>query len=672
KRYVYLSTYQALRNQDNKIKESSRRSVPMEISTFTALVSCAGLGGYDLSDQAEKGPNYTLVAFLSSNSNSEVSNDSICSKSCLKTIESLKTQNDQLLKDLKKSELMVLSYKTGEIAIRELKKKLEIVQKKDGIQLNVDKFEHASKSLNKLIECQIVDNCKKSLGYENYNAVPPPYIGNFMPPTPDLSFTGLDEFVNKSVVENCKAMSSEEEPKVVKKNDDALIIEQWVSVDEGKNLNTAKPKAVVNAVKGNNLNVVKASACWVWKPKHKVLDHVSKDNNVNLQMDLQDQGLIDSGCSRHMTGNMSYLTNYENIDGGYVAFRGNLKGGKITGKVNYGVSNPTEYGVSNSLSNTAYSSQQINTAYPLPLDTAYQSSGTETKIIDFCANFFLPSFGTNPTDCLSLVLAASRWLRKEPTSSIKTWEDLKTNFLNKYCPHGRTAKKMEEINNFQQEPDETLYQAWKCFKELLLKCPQHYLTKMQEIKPIRHLDNHYCEEEGNYGPKFMEAYGASHINNAIPQKEKDPGSFTLPCFINDFCFDNALVDLGASVSVMPLSAYLNLGLGEFAHTMFDSGIGQNRTVNYLKGIAKRTSRNGKFTFPLDIIIMICPRIQSTAKILGRPFLSIARAKIDVYKRKITLRVGEEIIIFKSVKPVSSNIKGLYVTLRERMERDLDI
>ncbi|GKA12172.1 putative ribonuclease H-like domain-containing protein [Tanacetum coccineum] len=49
-------------------------------------------------------------------------------------------------------------------------------------------------------------------------------------------------------------------------------------------------------------------------------------------MDLQDQGVIDSGCSRHMTGNMSYLTNYEEIDGGYVAFGGNPKGRKITGK----------------------------------------------------------------------------------------------------------------------------------------------------------------------------------------------------------------------------------------------------------------------------------------------------------------------------------------------------
>ncbi|GJU05734.1 putative ribonuclease H-like domain-containing protein [Tanacetum coccineum] len=52
----------------------------------------------------------------------------------------------------------------------------------------------------------------------------------------------------------------------------------------------------------------------------------------NPQMDLQDQGVIDCRCSRHMIGNMSYLTNYEEIDRGYVAFGGNPKRGKITGK----------------------------------------------------------------------------------------------------------------------------------------------------------------------------------------------------------------------------------------------------------------------------------------------------------------------------------------------------
>ncbi|GJX69951.1 retrovirus-related pol polyprotein from transposon TNT 1-94 [Tanacetum coccineum] len=99
-------------------------------------------------------------------------------------------------------------------------------------------------------------------------------------------------------------------------------------------VNVARPKVVVNVVKGNNVDVVKASACWVWKPKTKVLDHVSKHNSASITLKKfdYDQGVIDSGCSRHMTGNMSYLTNYKEIDGGYVAFGGNPKGGKITKK----------------------------------------------------------------------------------------------------------------------------------------------------------------------------------------------------------------------------------------------------------------------------------------------------------------------------------------------------
>ncbi|GJV71326.1 putative ribonuclease H-like domain-containing protein [Tanacetum coccineum] len=149
--------------------------------------------------------------------------DSICSKSCLKTIESLKSQNDQLLIDLKKSELMV-----------------------------------------------------------------------------------LDEFVNEHVVENNKAMSSKEEPKVVRKNGDAPIIEEWVSDDEEEDV--SQPKIESKTVKPS---IVKKE---------------------EIQNRLQDQGVIDSGCSRHMTGNMSYLTDYEEIDGGYVTFGGNPKGGKITGK----------------------------------------------------------------------------------------------------------------------------------------------------------------------------------------------------------------------------------------------------------------------------------------------------------------------------------------------------
>ncbi|GJV41528.1 hypothetical protein Tco_1419968, partial [Tanacetum coccineum] len=180
-----------------------------------------------------------------------------------------------------------------------------------------------------------------------------------------------------------------------------------------------------------------------------------------------------------------------------------------------------------------------------------------------------------------------------------------------------------------------------------------YKSRQMTIPFPSHLDYRYCKEEkGNYGPKFMKAYGALHINNVIHRKEKDPGSFTLSCFINNTCFDNALVDFGASVGVMPLSTYLNLGLGELAHTRLTVELA-DRTMKYPKGIAENVLVGiGKFTFPLDFIILDMPEDIKVPLILGRPFLSTAHAKIDVYKRKITLRIREENIIFKSVKPAS--------------------
>ncbi|GKD32673.1 putative ribonuclease H-like domain-containing protein [Tanacetum coccineum] len=201
-----------------------------------------------------------------------------------------------------------------------------------------------------------------------------------MPPKPGLSFSDLEVFTSepiviKPVVEKSEAKASEAKPKAVRKNNGAPIIKDWVSDSKeeyvsqtktekktvkpsfakiefvkskgktarkiakqrvntvkDKNVNAARPKAVVNAVKGNNVNVVKASACWVWKPKTKVLDHVSKHNNASITLKKFDY--VDAqGRSKHMTGNMSYLTDYEEIDGGYVAFGGNPKGGKIIGKV---------------------------------------------------------------------------------------------------------------------------------------------------------------------------------------------------------------------------------------------------------------------------------------------------------------------------------------------------
>ncbi|GKF38443.1 mitochondrial proton/calcium exchanger protein-like protein isoform X1 [Tanacetum coccineum] len=78
-------------------------------------------------------------------------------------------------------------------------------------------------------------------------------------------------------------------------------------------------------------------------------------------------------------------------------------------------------------------------------------------------------------------------------------------------------------------------------------------------------------------------YAVSTGQNRALIKDKDLGSFTLPCFINNACFNNALVNLGASISVMPLSTYLNLGLGELAHTKLTVELA-DRTMKYPKGM----------------------------------------------------------------------------------------
>nr|GEU29153.1 hypothetical protein [Tanacetum cinerariifolium] len=198
-----------------------------------------------------------------------------------------------------------------------------------------------------------------SLGY---HAVPPPYTGNFMPFNTDLIFTDVDEYVvilmksgiksvnvarpnfskaaltinttrpvntayPKGTMNATKSRScfSNSAHSIIKRpiNDRTtsknIIINQKVNTVIATNVNTARPKvntarpkAVLNAVKGNQVNVVKASG--------------------NPQLELQENGVIDSGCSKHMTGTMSYLSVYEEIDGGYVAFGGDPKRGKITSK----------------------------------------------------------------------------------------------------------------------------------------------------------------------------------------------------------------------------------------------------------------------------------------------------------------------------------------------------
>ncbi|GJQ94697.1 ribonuclease H-like domain-containing protein [Tanacetum coccineum] len=202
KRGHFARECKAPRNLENRNRENTR-SVPVETNTSNALISYDGLGLESV-----------VARLLVYKKNKYVYEEDIKLLKC-----------EICLKD---------------VAIIELKRMLELAQKqKDEIQLIIEKLEDSSKSLSKLIDRHIVDRCKTGLGY---NAVPPPYTGNFMPLKLDLSFFGLEEFVNepivseptvkKPVVETSEAKASTDKPKFVRKNNGAPIIEDWLSNSE--------------------------------------------------------------------------------------------------------------------------------------------------------------------------------------------------------------------------------------------------------------------------------------------------------------------------------------------------------------------------------------------------------------------------------------------------------
>ncbi|GJS58514.1 putative ribonuclease H-like domain-containing protein [Tanacetum coccineum] len=317
------------RNQDNTRKQGNNKD-----TSSKAILAINGVG-FDWSDMEEEHVQTNMVLMVFSDSG--VYNDKTCSKTCLQNYETLKKQCDDLLFKLNQTEFTTATYKRGLATIEEqlityrknevlfseevavlkrevackdyeinvLKSEFEKVkQEKEGIEFKIEKFNKASKDLDKL------------------------------PKKLDLSYSGLDEFKEPEL----KAYGSE--VKQVSK-DKSSFVESSLNVDKEtifpvnkkvefvkpKNLEkpikksvrpkavkTARPNSVVvNVVRVNQENAVKASACW-GKPQQ------------------DDTGFVDGGCSRHMTGNIAYLLDFKEFDGGYVTFGGGAHGGRISGK----------------------------------------------------------------------------------------------------------------------------------------------------------------------------------------------------------------------------------------------------------------------------------------------------------------------------------------------------
>ncbi|GJT53942.1 ribonuclease H-like domain-containing protein [Tanacetum coccineum] len=322
------------RNQDsrNRNQDSSRRTINVEETSSKAMVAIDG-AGFDWSYMAddEVPTNMALMAF----SDSEVHNDKTCSKTCLKSFETLKTQLDDLRIEFNKSEFNLATYKRGLASVEEqlvfykknevifceqlavlkrdisykdselsmLKSELEkLKQEKESNQLKIENFDNASKSLDKLIGSQITDKSRKGMGFVSYNAVPPPHTGTLV-----KELVSDDKLEKKTIfptVAKIEFVRPKQQEKPVRKP------VKYAEMYRPKQLICRPNSTVVNVVRENQVNAIKASG------------HPQKD----------DQGIVVQGCSRHMTGNMSYLSDFKEFDGGYVTFRGGAKGGKITGK----------------------------------------------------------------------------------------------------------------------------------------------------------------------------------------------------------------------------------------------------------------------------------------------------------------------------------------------------
>ncbi|GJU26312.1 DNA/RNA polymerases superfamily protein [Tanacetum coccineum] len=239
----------------------------------------------------------------------------------------------------------------------------------------------------------------------------------------------------------------------------------------------------------------------------------------------------------------------------------------------------------------------------------------------------------------------------------------------KDCPLKEEGKTLEEAYYTQFEVP--FPQAGRYRAEVLREFEKLQVSSTEYTSSLKRLlgEKWRIEEEIKMR---MNEHCSTIVKDTLPPKEKDLGSFTLPRTINNMCFDKALADLGASVSVMPYSTFTNLGLGKLALIKLIIELAY-RTVKRPKGLAKNVLVGiDKFVFLVDFIILDMPEDSKTSLILGRPFLSTTHAKIDVFNRKFVLRVGNDKIVFKSDTLTSHIVMKVYVLgLRERMELDLE-
>ncbi|KAL6293979.1 hypothetical protein ACE6H2_002121 [Prunus campanulata] len=140
------------------------------------------------------------------------------------------------------------------------------------------------------------------------------------------------------------------------------------------------------------------------------------------------------------------------------------------------------------------------------------------------------------------------------------------------------------------------------------------------------------------------------LQRKVPPKLKDPGSFSIPCIVGDFKIPKALLDLGASINLMPYHVYEKLNLGELQATSVSIQLA-DRTIRYPKGILEDVLvRVEGLILPADFLVLEMEEAPISDNelplIFGRPFMATAKTTIDVAQGTLTMTVNGETVAFK--------------------------
>nr|XP_043639534.1 uncharacterized protein LOC122610629 [Erigeron canadensis] len=151
----------------------------------------------------------------------------------------------------------------------------------------------------------------------------------------------------------------------------------------------------------------------------------------------------------------------------------------------------------------------------------------------------------------------------------------------------------------------------------------------------------------------LEDFCSAAVAGKLPEKRKDPGSFTIPCKIRGLTVSKALTNSGASIDLMPSSIYAKLNLGKPKPINMKIQLADKSVIRPMGILEDVLVKVGGLVFPVDFVIIDVDEALNVPLILGRPFLATVDANIEVGRGKFTLRTGDESVEFLNISSFSS-------------------